>query len=299
MQQYTINDFEVFEFNHPKPQSILFFAHANGIPTLTYTQFFSELCQKFPLKIICYDARGIGFTKQQPVYSNSWGWDTLVQDHLVLLNEIKKKYPSLTNIILSGHSLGAWLSLLVTAFVDIKKIIIFDPPILPLKLSAIWWAVNLVNRRDLNLPSRKVKKRKVNFENKDAAYQSLKKSSFMKEWNDSAIYDYIESSFEQNAASGLLTLRHLPEWEAHLFEQYPPTPFHTFSKIPKSTRKQMNPIIFVGAQSDTCAPQAGPLVKLFLPKAKWIILPKAKHMFPIEMSTQLIQTLQPYLLELL
>ena len=57
MLQYKISDFQLFEFSHAEPKALIFFAHANGVPSLTYTDLFEKLVETFPVKIISYDTK--------------------------------------------------------------------------------------------------------------------------------------------------------------------------------------------------------------------------------------------------
>ena len=295
MIQYKINDFQIFEFSHENPKALIFFAHANGVPSLTYTELFEKIVQKFPVKIVSYDTRGIGLTSAPPLFSaKTWGWKQLVDDHNFLFQEVQKKNIGL-DFIFAGHSLGAWLSLLSSTYTPVTKLLLFDPPILKPFTYFAWFFINIFGKQHLNPQSKKVKKRKITFPNILAAKESFKKSSFMKNWSDNTIQKYIESSFKSENVNSPITLRHSPDWEAHMFEQYPPTPWHGFLRIRRIIRRGITPIFFVGEKSDTCDPKAHTLVKLLLPNLSWVILPDAAHMFPIEQPDLVIKSIEPFL----
>lgn len=300
MLQKTMDGFEIYEFPAPNTtteKNAIFFAHANGIPAQTYKSLFEKLSQQLNCSIISYDMRGIGKTKILATFpknkeERTWAWDLLTQDHINLFLKIKaQKNPSL-NWIFSGHSLGAWLSLLACKELPFHRLFLFEPPILIPKVVLQWSIVHLLNKRHLSPMSQRVKKRKIQFPSFEIACQELKKSSLMKNWHDEIIQDYVEGSFRKQKDEEEILLRHDPLWEAHLFEEYPITAWRGFLKIPSSIRKNLKPIFLVGEQSDTCNPKAKKWVQLFFPKMKWINVPGGSHMFPLEMQAETISIIQ-------
>ena len=69
-------------------RNALFFAHANGIPSLTYKSLFTQISQQLNCLIICYDMRGMGKTQVPnllPPNENNIGiWEQLTLDHIQL-----------------------------------------------------------------------------------------------------------------------------------------------------------------------------------------------------------------------
>lgn len=287
-----LNDFELYFYLAPNPEKAsanLFFAHANGVPALTYKIFFQQLAQELNLNIISYDMRGIGKTRiKENIHKKTWSWQTLINDHIFIFEQMKIKIPG--KWILGGHSLGAWLSLLASEKLNINELWLFDPPILSPQIILKWLFAIAIRKKHLSPNAKKVRKRKTKYPSYDDAYTKLKKSSFMKNWSSETIYNYLEGSFSQEERA--IQLRHNPEWEAHLFEEYPPTAAVGFLKLSSAFRKHLKPLFFVGEKSDTCNPKAKPWVKLFFPQLQWFTLQNGTHMFPIEQPEQTIHLIK-------
>lgn len=285
----NINDFEIYAYeskNKEKKDCHILFAHANGIPALTYKSLFESLSQKLNVVIVTYDMRGIGRTKvKEYITKEIWSWQTLVDDHIFIFQHLNKTMPG--NWIFAGHSLGAWVSLLASEKLGIHDVWLLDPPILMPSVVAKWLTAILIRKRHLIPNSKKVKKRKTTFPSYNAAYHYLKQSSLMKNWSEESIYNYLEGSFEQK--ENHIQLRHNPQWEGHLFEEYPPMAAMGFLKLSFTFRKQLRPVFFIGKKSDTCNPNSKAWVKLFFPKLQWILIENGRHMFPIENSESIIQ----------
>ncbi len=299
MLQYTIDGFEVYEYPAPNTsteKNAFFFAHANGVPAQSYRSLFKKLSKKLNCSIISYDMRGIGKTIVPDTISTNkekiWTWDILTQDHVNLFLKIKAQKNLNLNWILSGHSLGAWISMLASKEIPNHQLFLFEPPILVSKIIMKWIIIHFLNKKYLSPMSQKVKRRKIQFPSLQIAFHELKKSSLMKNWPDEVIQDYIEGSFKEQENGGELILRHDPLWEALMFEEYPMAAWEGFLKIPLSIRKNLDTIFFVGENSDTCNPKAKKWVQLFFPKLKWIIVPKGGHMFPLELQSECISLIQ-------
>ena len=157
MLQKTIDGFEIYEYrpeNKRKILNALFFAHANGIPAQTYKSLFEKVSKQLNCLIISYDMRGMGKSQTPALFSeskcNKGIWNLLTQDHIKLFLKIKKKEDQDLNWILSGHSLGAWISLLATKELPTYKLFLFEPPILEPKIILKWSVIALLNKRHLS-----------------------------------------------------------------------------------------------------------------------------------------------------
>ncbi|WP_186643693.1 alpha/beta fold hydrolase [Fluviispira vulneris] len=297
MHPYRCAHFQIYEYTPSQSKKIekaLFFAHANGVPAQTYRALFEKMAESLNWLIVTYDMRGIGKTKAPAKLikdrPSEWIWDILIADHIELFQKIKKQKADDLIWIFGGHSLGAWISLLSAKSLQIDKLYLLDPPILPPKIILKWSLVSLLKLKHLSTLAKRVKKRKIKFSSIDNAFQEFKKSSFMKKWSDETILDYINGSFAENEDN--IQLIHDPNWEGIMFEEYPATAAFGFLKLPFKLRNKLTPIFFVGENSDTCYPLAKKWVQLFFPKLTWVIIPKGTHMYPIEMPDELILTFQ-------
>lgn len=286
MITYKFDEFQMYEFSSKNPVLVLFFAHANGIPALTYAPLWSELAEQLNIRIICYDMRGVGLTTCPPVYNDqTWGWKILVDDHIKLFERIKKTHPKNTKFVLSGHSLGGWISLLSTQVLGVQPLLIFDPPLLHRKEAFGWFFLNLFKRRNENPKSKKALKRKTVFDSWEAVQESFSDHPFVLKWRKEIVANYIQGSFLEDPKTKKVSLKHAPEWEAHIFAQYPPTAMQGFLQLPKKLRKELKPNFLIGENSDVCNPKAKKWVKKFFPHVEWTIIPKSGHMFLLENST--------------
>jgi pimeloyl-ACP methyl ester carboxylesterase len=285
----NIDEFEFYYYLAPNPEKAklnILFAHANGIPSLTYQRFLKKMSEDLNYNIVTYDMRGIGKTKaKENINKNIWSWQTLIDDHIAIYKELRRKISGVW--ILGGHSLGAWLSLLSTEKLNLSSALLLDPPILSPTNTFKWAFAHFIQKKHLNPLSQKVKKRKRKYPSYEAAFEQIKKSSLMKTWDKEDIYNYLEGSFASQ--DDHIKLRHNPNWEGHLFEEYPPTAFIGFLKLSRKFRRDFRPIFVVGENSDTCNPKAKNWIKLFFPKLKWIIIQNGSHMFPIENTEQTIK----------
>ena len=291
----NMNDFELYTYLSKTQNNEtvnIFFAHANGIPALTYHNLFEKLSKQLNTNIFSYDLRGIGKTKlKEKMDPDFWSWQHLIDDHIFLFEELKKKHPG--RWILVGHSLGAWLSLLSSEKLGILDVWLLDAPILLPMTVLKWMTAIILKLKHLTPNGQKARRRTTQYVSFDAAYTRLKKTNFMKNWSDETIYHYLEGSFEQKENS--IKLRHNPEWEAHLFEQYPPAASIGFLKLSRSYRNKLKPVFFVGEKSDTCNSKSKLWVKLFFPKLKWVCIPNGTHMFPLELQELVIQQVSQFI----
>lgn len=303
MKSHEIDGFAIYEFKpeqlysiepmDPFPKKVIFFAHANGVPALTYKVLFQELSHRLNLWVVAYDMRGMGLTRLSgSLDPKIWAWDTLVQDHLFLFEKLRQRFHPSTQWVFAGHSLGAWISLFSAGHAGVESLFLFDPPILPLRVILNWNLVCLLKKRHLNPNGKKVKKRKTLFPSFQVAYEQLSQSAFLKHWPKEVVQDYLHASFAQKEKG--VELRHDPLWEGHLFDSYLTSAASGFLKIPRSVRKKIKPIFFVGEKSTVCNPKSKLWAKLFLPQLDWILIENSGHMFPLEEHKKTISKLVPF-----
>lgn len=296
MIEYNLNNFAVYEIEAPSSTNkAVFFSHANGIPALTYKSLLEKMAKELNAHVITYDLRGFGKTTKQSLENNAskvWFWDILAQDHEELFFAMQKKLPQIKEWILCGHSLGAWLSILSMRKLNVAKLILMDPPILPSKIIFPWFILHLLKKTELSPLSKKVKKRKKMFPSFEIAKQELKKSRLMQNWPLESVENYINGSFHVNDQNSIIHLRHDPNWEGKIFEEYPMGAWRGFITIPKKIRNNIQPFFLVGENSDTCNLNAKYWVKLFFPKLKWIKIKNGTHMFPIEQQAETLKELK-------
>jgi pimeloyl-ACP methyl ester carboxylesterase len=302
MFEFKVSDFPFFYFYDSKlgkPKYKIFFSHANGIPSSTYSSFFQQLIKTTGACIFSYDMRGIGRSSHIPPFGEKgWTWELLSKDHVELFQKLPqaigqtlpdvKEWLEDTSIpwVMMGHSLGAWITFLSASVLKLNDIILLDPPILDWKTVFAWNICLILKARHRHPMGMKVRKRRKIYPSENDLLTSFKKSKLMRTWSDEAILNYIHSSFSKDPESEKMLLRHDPEWEAKLFETMPSTSAVGFLHVNLQTRLHLRANFIVGELSDTCNKAAKNYIKLFLPKLTWKIIPQAQHMFPIERQAE-------------
>ena len=139
----------------------IYFSHANGFPSKTYSVLFKFLKD---YNITTIDV--IGAQKK----TNEVDWINLSKEIIDGVLELNKP------VIGIGHSLGGILTLLAASNNPkiFKSVILLDPPIFsPLKRSIIDF-LRLIQIEDLFSPARKSKKRRELFDSKEQALKYFK-----------------------------------------------------------------------------------------------------------------------------
>ena len=299
MERLYLDNFAVYRCHcQTKARAVLFFAHASGISSKTYESFLTRLSKELSLIVYAYDMRGFGFSKSEDclnISKNKWLWDSLSKDHARLLETLKTKFPhdfKDTPLILMGHSLGAWITLLSSKHREDKATLIaLDPPLYGFFKSLTWTFKVCLGLRRYHEIGYRVRKRRTTFPNKKIALRAFKRAKLMRNWPDKVIYDYIEGTFEERADESL-EIRHNPNFEAMLFEAMPLSSYTGFSYIPKRLRQKMNVEFIVGEKSETCPKDIFPSIKRILKNSSMHILKKGEHMFPMENEIETISLIK-------
>ena len=288
MEEFTLPEgFHCYVIRHISAKKVVFFAHANGVSALTYKHFFECLSESLEATVFSYDMRGMG--KSQEVEKNlheanpSWVWELLAMDHIYIFHALQKQFPEdfeKKQLLLMGHSLGAWLSLMTSHRLPHNLPILLDPPVLHWKVSSIWSYAILTGRRHLHLIGQKARKRRKVYDTEKQALDAFKRSTLMSGWDEQALKNYIEATFEKHGEK--FYLRHDPLWEATIFESMPMTTLTGLLNIPFFARRKIPYHFIVGEHSDACNADAGWYIRTLLKSAHWFVKSNAKHMFPIE-----------------
>ena len=289
MDSFYLNNFCVYRWRcQRKARGVLFFAHASGIAAKTYKSFLARLSQDLSLTIYAYDMRGFGLSQSETLEDtpkDKWLWDILTQDHVSILEKVKTEYPKDFQelpLILMGHSLGAWITVLSSKHITQENhIIALDPPLYSFWKSLSWTVLRCLGLRRCHEIGRIVRKRRKTFPNKKIAFKALKRSKLMRNWPDEVISDYIDATFKSEEA-GNIKLRHSPSFEALLFEAMPLSSYFGFSYIPRRVRQRIRPDFIVGEKSQTCPKNLFLSIKRLIKKSNLHILKDGEHMFPFE-----------------
>lgn len=188
-----------------------------------------------------------------------------------------------------GHSLGA-VATMMAAWQDpdlFRALVLIEPVFLPpqiLKMIAV--QPELAENMPL-LPL--TRRRRTHWPDLQSAYDHFRRKPVFKRWSDETVWDYVNYALHETD-KGEVTLTYRREWEARFYEQ---PPLNVWEDIPKV----IQPTLAIrGADSDTLFPQSWQLWQDLQPEAKFVEIPDAGHMVPMERPQLLASTLLNYLL---
>lgn len=196
----------------------LIFSHANGFNARTYRTILGPLAQRWRLLMI--DMRGHGRTDLPAEVEGRNSWLDMRDDLLALIAA-----EGLTNVVLSGHSMGGCVSLLASAEAPaaVRSLVLFDPVIIPEdkgppkpEVLNSPLAVGARNRRAL-------------FASKAAVVEAYRGRGAFRSWSDDMLVDYVEDGFRPTA-DGQVTLACKPAWEASNFTSHAQDPDDAFAR---------------------------------------------------------------------
>jgi pimeloyl-ACP methyl ester carboxylesterase len=188
----------LLDFGPPQRPVDAVFLHANGFNAGTYRGVLGPLSARF--RLLAVDQRGHGLTNLPAVPGGRTDWLDLRDDLLALLEA-----EDLTNVVLSGHSMGGTASLLAAASSPrVRSLVLFDPVILPEPIP------------DGAAESPMVKgalRRRARFAGRDEALAAYRGRGAFRTWPEDTLRDYLETGLTDDPEGGL-TLACAPVWEA-------------------------------------------------------------------------------------
>lgn len=181
-----------------RPVDIVF-SHANGFNAYTYRTILTPLAQAF--RILCPDLRGHGRTKLPTVVEGRTSWEDLGDDLLALLDAA-----DVSDVVLSGHSMGATSSLLAAAANPhrIGRLVLFDPVLITRSLAG--------NSNDSPMV-RGALSRRATFESRAQAQESYRGRGAFRAWTEEMLADYLVDGLRERP-DGRFELSCSPVWEA-------------------------------------------------------------------------------------
>ena len=178
------------------------FLHANGFNALTYRQILAPLAMSY--RLLAIDQRGHGDTTLEADGEGRGDWLDLRDDLLAFLVAM-----NLTQVVLTGHSMGGAASLLAASLepARCRRLVLFDPVIIP--------------PIDGPAPSESplvqgARRRRAVFPDRQAAVASYRGRGAFKTWPDGVLTDYVAGGFH-DLPTGEVTLACSPAWEASGF----------------------------------------------------------------------------------
>jgi pimeloyl-ACP methyl ester carboxylesterase len=188
------------------------FLHANGFNALTYRAILAPLAAENGLRILAVDQRGHGASTLPRVTEGRTSWYDLRDDLVALLDTL-----NLTDVVLSGHSMGGAASVMAAAVSPgrVKRLALFDPVVMNAETTAA------ARRGDLP-PSPLVlgaQRRRAVFPSREAALTAYRGRGAFRTWPEAMLEDYVTGGF-RDLPDGTVTLACAPEWEASNFTSH-------------------------------------------------------------------------------
>lgn len=198
---------------------IIHFAHANGVPSKTYQKLFDLLSDEFEIIYLPVLSAHKGYAVDNH-------WKSLTKQVIYSIeSQIKDKHLSKpTKVIGLGHSLGSLTTLLASyERPDLfSQVIIMDPPMIMGKMSFVFDMAKLLSTKKVDelTPAGKSKKRRDHWQNRQEAYDQLRKKSLFREFDEDCFNSYIEHGLIEHPNGGV-TLTVPVDSEVEVFRTNP------------------------------------------------------------------------------
>ncbi|TXD98292.1 alpha/beta hydrolase [Psychrobacter frigidicola] len=186
---------------------VIHFAHANGMPSAVYEDFFASLAELFTIEAIPM----LGGNPDYPVDNH---WRSLTQQIIDSVERTCQQH-GVAQVVAVGHSLGAMCTLqaLYRAPQYFSQAVLLDPPWIYGKTSLLWHLAKtadrlpLMNNRlmDKLSPAGISKYRRDVWDSREDAYDKLRHKGFFKHFDERSFQGYIKHALHERA-DGKVTL---------------------------------------------------------------------------------------------
>lgn len=238
----------------------LVFSHANGFNARTYRTILGPLATDY--RILAVDLRGHGRTDLPTSAETRRSWDDLRDDLIALRDVAGIDYP----VVLSGHSMGATVSLLTAATLGdaARALVLFEPVILPPGVHGVPEEAPL---------AQSALRRRPDFPSREAALEAYTGRGAFKTWPADTLADYVADAF-RDAGDGSVTLAATPAWEFSNFTRQAHDSLAALGQVSCPTR------IFKAEEGSTCRYAPGALDGMANVEAQ--VVPGTSHFLPME-----------------
>ncbi len=196
----------------------------------------------------------------------------------------------LNGVVGIGHSLGGVMSLLASIRHPglFHSLILLDPVIFPKRFT---WFLRALRALGLGhrfpLVQAALRRRRV-FPSREEAARRYRSHPFFKHWHPAAFAAYIEHGLRERA-DGSVELAYPPEWEAAIFNT---SPTDIWTWVP---RVSVPVLLLYGEKSNTFRPPALRRLERLWPQARFVAVPNAGHMFPVERPEETADLIRQHL----
>ena len=262
---------------------IIYFSHANGFCGQVYKSLLNQINKDY--EVITYDMRGHGDTNLIADHSKLKSWYTFRDDLAHLIQDHKKP------VTLSGHSMGGTASLLLALSNPklVKKLILIDPVILPLRYIISYKFLQLINLAHLASPLSKnalIRRNVWNNENEALKYFSGK--SLFRNINSEIITDYVKHCLKKND-NHQYTLKCDPRWESACFKLTSHEVWFDLKKIDLPIKIILTP------NSVVCNETSQKRIKKLNPQTEICFIKDTSHMLPLERTEEVAKEINNFL----
>jgi pimeloyl-ACP methyl ester carboxylesterase len=200
----------VLDFGPRDRPADVVFLHANGFNALTYRTLLAPLGEY--LRILAVDQRGHGATTLPAVAEGRTNWYDLRDDLVALLETL-----DLTDVVLSGHSMGGAASVMAAAAAPsrVRSLVLFDPVVMTSDTTA---AARRGDLADSPLVAG-ARRRRALFTSRQAVMDAYRGRGAFRTWPEAMLQDYVAGGFK-DTPDGEVTLACAPEWEASNFTSH-------------------------------------------------------------------------------
>jgi pimeloyl-ACP methyl ester carboxylesterase len=194
----------VLEFGPQDRPVDVVFSHANSFNALTYRTILGPAARE--LRILTYDLRGHGSTTLPTRTDVRTGWTDMGEDLAALLEAL-----DLRDLILSGHSMGANVTLMGAAQVPerVRALALFEPVVFPPEIAGDPDA----GEPGVTRVTETALRRRRSFPSVEAAMDSFTGRGVFETWPHEMVADYVAGGLRR-LPDGTFDLACTPEWEA-------------------------------------------------------------------------------------
>lgn len=189
------------------------FSHANGFPAKSYEHFFQFFDSKYEFSYVNKFGHG--------KYKAGRNWRELTKE---LIADIEAKHSK--PVIGVGHSLGGVLTLFASLERPdlFEKVFILDPPLFSLKMRIMMFFNYHLGLAQYLVPiAKKAKNRRSRFESREQVYDSFKKKSLFKDFDEQCFRDYIKYGLKEAEDGNGVELAYSKEVE---YRNFCSTPYY-------------------------------------------------------------------------
>ncbi len=262
---------------------VVHLAHANGFPPGTYRSLAKTLTDRY--RVIGLPARPLWPGSRPEEMSH---WHTLADDLAQGLEAL-----GLHGIIGVGHSMGGVATLWAAVRCQglFRAIVLIDPVILPPRRLFLMRVLRRIGRKVPSDLVRGALRRRRTWPDREACYHYLRARPFFATWPAESLRAYVETGTRERPEGGV-ELAYPPEWEAHIFAT---TPTDVWQDVP---RLNIPTLVIRGERSRTFFPQARRRMERLLPQARFVVVPEAGHMVPMERPAEVGAAIRAFLSDL-